>query len=208
MTKGLNTDIKIAAGGNRVLQAGVTLIELLLTMFISAIAITGLVSAYVDGLSQWRRAAERMLLYSEGNRALHIIEQRIFYATELQPRTQGGYANSRLDVKSLVNYEGHVVPRESQFYYNPGDNSLRWNDLTGNQGYFNKRLLPMYNFSRRRNDPPYISVESATFRPIDPIPPMNPFLEGYSVIKVELALRTPRGDSVYLSSVMSKRNQK
>ena len=186
--------------------AGVTLIEVLVTMFIAGIAMSGMVVAYTDGLSYMRQATEKMALYNEGTSTLSMIERFIRTATYVSTGTTLGRPGHRLNTKVLVKNGNDYVEREAQFYYFPFDGSLRWNNLTGREGAFNEKLLPASNFRYRPGETPYLQVQSIDFTPIDVDRPDNSSTEGYSMIKVDLVLNDSRGDTLTLTSIMSKRN--
>jgi len=96
---------------------------------------------------------------------------------------------------------------EAHFYYLTYDKSLRWNNLTGAIGYFNRKLLPMSNFRYENDETPYLEVQEASFTPIDPLRPMNPTTEGYRVVKISLLLNDSRGDTMAVSSVVTRVNR-
>ncbi len=93
------------------------------------------------------------------------------------------------------------------FYFVRGDGSLRWNDHTEGRIRFNQKLLPAVRYRRGRNETPYLAVIDATFTPLDDIGFQSPTLLGYSLVRIELILEDSRGDTLHLSSVISKRNR-
>ena len=186
--------------------AGLSLVEIMVTIFIASIAVTGMVVAYADGIGAWKRSNERILLYDEGSVALTKIDSLVTRATYLKTDSQWNFPGSELTVKGLRIVRGQEVTRSADFYFYEFDKSLRWDDRLGDQGRFNLRLIPMWNYPRNRGERPYITVESATFTPIDPIRPRNTLTEGYALIKIELVLSGERGDSLTLTKIVGKSN--
>ena len=187
--------------------AGVTLVELLVTMIIAGIAMSGMVIAYTDGLTILRRATDKMVLFNEGTAALSVIERRVRASSLMETYTSIGIPSQRLRILDSIKHGNNFTDREVQFYYYPPDNSVRWNDNTGNVGIFNQQLLPLSNFSYPQGGRPYLRVEEVSFTPIDSIRPNNMGTQGFAMVKVNLVLSDSRGDTVSLSSIMSKRNR-
>lgn len=189
------------------LIAGATLIEMAFTVFIAAIAITGMVVAYSGGIEMWKKSTEQMILYDEGSSALSLIDRFVRRANYITVKSYAGHANAMLEMRCPVRTpRGIMDDRVVQFYFLSFDKTLRWNDLTGPQGVFNQKLLPLVTFRRQENSDPYLNVRYVTFTPIDPIRPNNPTTDGYALIKIDLVMDAVRGDSLHLSTVICKRN--
>ncbi len=186
--------------------AGVTLVELLATMLIGGIAISGLAVAYGDGLKAWRRASEKMVLYSEGSAALSLMERFVKRASYITTYTNTGVPSRKMDLTLPVKVSNVIFYRAAQFYYFSFDNSLRWNNLTGEFNAFNQKLLPMSNFRYRSGETPYLNIREASFTPVDTLARNSPTSEGCTSVRIILKLTDARGDSLTLSSVVSRRN--
>jgi hypothetical protein len=184
---------------------GLSLVELLVTMFIASIAISGMVVAYADCIRQWRRSAEKMVLYNEGSAALSLMARQVRKSLFVTTRTTWGVPGRQMILKVYIPRIDDT--RGCEFYYFPFDNSLRWNDLTGDQGIFNERLLPLSNFRYRPGETPYLQVQNATFTPIDVERPTNPSTDGFGMIKIDITLSSARGDTITMSEVVAKRNK-
>jgi prepilin-type N-terminal cleavage/methylation domain-containing protein len=186
---------------------GVTLVEVMATVFIMGIAITGLAIAYSEGISHWRRASEKMVLYNEGSQALYKIEKAVRRCGFMTTSPYGGYPDAYMQLRVPVgNGLGDISARVVEYYFYPPDKSIRVNDLTGDYGEFNGQLLPIMHPHSRQGQKPYLTVKSVRFRMVDPERPDNPTPDGYGLVRVELVLEAPLGDTLYLSSVMAKRN--
>lgn len=169
-------------------------------MAISAIVFTGVLIAYSEGVGQWLDTSEEFTLYNEGTAALSLMGRFIRQASFISIRGYSGVASARLD----LNYPEDIG--SATFYFVRQDGSLRWNDQTEGRNSFNMRLLPAVVFRQGRNETPYLTVVDATFTPLDDIGFQSPTLIGYSLVRIELILADSRGDTLYLSSVVSKRN--
>jgi Tfp pilus assembly protein PilE len=186
--------------------AGVSLVEVMVTIFIAGIAMSGLVIAYTDGIRAWKSAAEKMALYNEGTSALSLMERFVRDATYVSTGTTNGVPSNYMDLKVLVRRGNTDIERGAKFYFYTADATVRWNNLTGTQGIYNIRLLPLSNFRYRPGETPYLEVQRAEFTPMDPIRPDNPTTSGYGLIKIDLLLNDSRGDTLNLTSLVSKRN--
>jgi hypothetical protein len=112
-----------------------------------------------------------------------------------------------MDLRVLV-FDGNVIDEKiAQFYYSSSDNTLRWNNITGENGVFGDRLLPQFIFRLAAGEDPYLQIQKATFTPVDSIPSISPSLDGYASIRVDLVLKDARGDTLALTSLVSRRNR-
>jgi hypothetical protein len=187
--------------------AGVSLVELMVTMLIGGIAISGMVVAYCDGLQLWGRSSEKMVLYSEGTSVLSLIERFVRQSSYINTYTPNHQPSPRMDLRVLV-FDGNVIDEKiAQFYYSSSDNTLRWNNITGENGVFGDRLLPQFIFRLAAGEDPYLQIQKATFTPVDSIPSISPSLDGYASIRVDLVLKDARGDTLALTSLVSRRNR-
>ncbi len=184
----------------QVSNTGVTLVEMAAVMAISAIVFTGVLVAYSDGVRQWLDTSEEFTLYNEGTAALSLMGRFIRQASFISIRGYSGVASARLG----LDYPEDIG--SATFYFVREDGSIRWNDQTEGRNRFNMRLLPAVVFRQGRNEMPYLTVIDATFTPLDDIGFQSPTLIGYSLVRIELILEDSRGDTLYLSSVVSKRN--
>ena len=183
-------------------QAGLTLVEMAVVLIISSIVIVGMLTAYTDGIRHWKLSTEKMMLYNEGNIALNKMGRWIRNSNFIRIRAFSGLPDAKLDLR----YNNPAWA--AQFFFVRGANELRWNDQTEGRNIFNRRLLPIVNYRETGpNDEPYLSVKNLRFIPLDDIGTPSPTLRGYSLIRIELVLENPDGDTLYLSSVVSKRNQ-
>jgi hypothetical protein len=185
--------------------AGVTLIELVVTMFIAGIALSGLVVAYTDGLLTWRRASDKMVIYSEGAAVLSLITRLTQRSGGINTYTSVGVPSHRMDLSIPVRVGRTVFYRSAQFYYYSYDCSLRWNNMTGSFNAFNQKLLPMTNIRPPNGESPYLEIQEASFTPYVPPTVNNPSTDCFAV-EIKLVLNDARGDTITLSSIVSKRN--
>jgi len=189
------------------LIAGAPLIQMAFTVFIAGIAITGMVVAYSGGMEMWKKSTEQMVLYNEGSSALALIDRFVRRAGFLTVKSYAGHPNSMLELEVPVRTPRNELDyRLVQFYFLGFDKTLRWNDLTGPQGVFNQKLLPMVTYRQQNQEEPYLTVRYVKFTPIDPIRPNDPTTNGYTLVKIDLVLDALRGDSLHLSSVACRRN--
>jgi len=188
-------------------RAGVSLVEVMATILIGGIAISGMVVAYCDGLGYWTRASEKMVLYNEGTSVLSLIERFVRQASYINTYTPNRQPSPRMDLRVLV-FDGNAIDEKiAQFYYNSSDNTLRWNNITGENGVFGERLLPQFNFRLDAVENPYLEIQKATFTPVDSIPSITPTMDGFASVKIDLMLKDARGDSLSLTSIVSRRNR-
>jgi type II secretory pathway pseudopilin PulG len=181
-------------------KTGITLVEVVAVMAISAIVFTGVLIAYTEGVGQWLDTSEEFTLHNEGTAALSLMGRFIRQASFISIRGYSGVASARLD----LDYPGDIG--SATFYFMREDGSIRWNDQTEGRNRFNMRLLPAVRFRQGRNETLYLTVKDARFTPLDDIGFQSPTLIGYSLVRIELILEDSRGDTLYLSSVVSKRN--
>jgi hypothetical protein len=184
--------------------AGLSLVELLITMLISSIAMTGMVVAYIDALNYWQKASAKMVLFTEGTAAMKVMEDKLCRAGQFNFPT--GWNDAATNVEAIVTTDGSNS-KIIKFFYQTNDNTLRWNNLVGDIGEFNIRLLPMYNYQYRPGEKHYLNIESVAFTPIDPKRPEHPSTLGYGVVKIELALSDAFEDTVFLKSVVFANNK-
>jgi hypothetical protein len=188
-------------------RAGATLVEMAATLFIAGIAMSGMVVAYTDGLQHWRKSSEKMVLYSEGATVLSLIERFVRQSDYITTYSAYRVPSHKMDLKVLV-YDGNqIVERDAQFYYSSFDNTLRWNNMTGDDGAFNEKLLPQYTFRLERDEKPYLEVQNVTFTPLDTIASTSPSTDGCVLVKIDLLLNDARGDTLALSSMIARRNK-
>ena len=183
-------------------EAGLTLVEMAVVMIIAAIVMTGMLVAYTDGISYWRSTSDRMVLYNEGSTALALMSKWIRISNFIKIKSMSGFPDSKLELGYNNTSWG------AEFYFMEANNEVRWNDQTEGRNKFNMTLLPEVKFrGSRPNEEPYLRVKNLKFTPLDDIGQGSPQLVGYSLVKIELVLQDPDGDTLYLSSVASKRNK-
>jgi len=185
--------------------AGLSLVELLVTMLISSIAMSGMVVAYIDALNYWQRAAAKMVLFTEGGTAIKIMEEKLCRAGEFD--FLSSWNNPSSEVVAFVTTDGQNR-KQIEFFYKTDDNTLRWNNLVGDIGEFNMRLLPMNNYIYRPGEKHYLNIESLTFTPVDPLRPDHPTTLGYGVVKIEMSLSDAFDDTVTMKSVVFANNKR
>ncbi|OGC90283.1 MAG: hypothetical protein A2W25_05920 [candidate division Zixibacteria bacterium RBG_16_53_22] len=187
-------------------EKGTTLIEVVVAVFISSIAISGLAITYVDSIRLLNTETDKMVMYNEAEAAFNVLSDAVTYAEYISTRTGLNRPSDFLFVKGLdMDGSGYA---ERNFYYNSSDLSFRWNDLSGDRGRFNLRLIPLFDYAQGPQDDPYITVEELTFTAIDEDEPRNPTTEGFAIIRVDMKLRSPRGDSLMVSRAVAKLNKK
>jgi type II secretory pathway pseudopilin PulG len=181
--------------------SGMTLVEVAFVMAISAIVFTGVLIAYTEGVGHWQDTSEEFTLYNEGTAALSLMGRFIRQASFISIKSYSGVASARLE----LDYPEDIG--SATFYFVREDGSLRWNDQTEGRNRFNQKLLPAVRYRQGLNETPYLIVRDASFTPLDDIGFQSPTLLGYSLVRIELILEDSRGDTLYLSSVVSKRNR-
>lgn len=178
------------------------MVEMGVVLTISAIVLTGMLVAYTDGIRYWRSTSDEMVLYNEGTMALALMSKWIRNSNFVKIQSFSGLRNSKIELK-------YPNPSWSaEFYFVDQSGELKWNDQTEDRNKFNMRLLPAVHYRYLgRNEEPYLTVKDAKFTSLDDIGRGSPQLLGYSLIKLELVLESADGDTLYLSSVVSKRNK-
>jgi hypothetical protein len=183
-------------------RSGLTILEMAVAMTIAAIVITGVLIAYADGVRQWRYTTDRMVLHDEGRIALALMGRFIRQASFVKIRSFSGQPNASIELK----YPDEIGGGSAKFYFIPDGGIIKWNDQTEGRNKFNMRLLPITSFRRDEGESPYLTVKDARFLPLDDVGFGSPTLEGYSLVKIELVLEDADEDTLYLESVVSKRN--
>jgi len=181
-------------------ERGTTLVEVVIVVFISSIVISGLVKAYTDSIEIMNRGTDQMAMRSEADAAFEIMAKLFRFSNYV---TTNGGINQPTHFLTVRGYSG-----DGEFYYYSQDNSFRWNDFTGDVGRFNRRLIPLFDYTNGPMDTPYIEVEDVSFTPIDPRTPTDPSTSGYLAIRVDMKLRAPSGDSLMISRSFAKMNPK
>jgi hypothetical protein len=178
------------------------MVEMGVVLTISAIVLTGMLVAYTDGIRYWRSTSDKMTLYNEGTMALALMSKWIRNSNFVKIKSFSGLPNAKIELK-------YPHPSWSaEFYFVDQAGELKWNDQTQDRNKFNMKLLPAVSYrGTRPGDDPYLSVKDARFTSLDDIGWGSPQLVGYSLIKIELVLESAEGDTLYLSSVVSKRNK-
>ncbi|UCE66975.1 MAG: prepilin-type N-terminal cleavage/methylation domain-containing protein [Candidatus Zixiibacteriota bacterium] len=192
-------DLKIRLSKN----SGLTLVEIVVAMAISAIVFIGMLATYAEGVRYTRQNSSMMTLYNEGKAALEIMGGWIRQAARIRISSYGGVSNARLE----LNYNDPWGGGDAEFYFSEASNILKWNDRTKRSRRLNMTLLPMLDVDTGPYKEPYLKVKDCRFTPLDHLGIPSPYLEGYSLIKIELVLEDSRGDTLYLYSVHSKRNK-
>jgi len=188
---------------NRIKKAdGVSLIEMLVAVVISGIAMTGLLVAYTDGVRYVRDSSDQMVMNNEGMAAMSIISRYIRVCNKAMIKSYGGNRRAKLELRFSAEIGGRA-----EFFFVDSVHDLRWNDSTQDRNKFNLVLLPMMDYRRSYGEDPYIRVKHCEFSPLDFIGTPSPLTQGYGLIKVELVLENTRGDTLYLSTVTAKRNK-
>ncbi len=186
--------------------AGVTLIEVVVAIFIAGIALSGMVMAYTDGLRTWRRASDKMAVYTEGAAVLSLITRFAQRSGSINTYTGVGVPSPRMALSIPVRAGRSVFYRGAEFYYYSFDRSLRWNNMTGSFNAFNQKLLPMMNIGNNPGETPYLEIQEATFTPYVPPGVYDLSSANCSAVKIKLVLSDASGDTITLSSIASKRN--
>ncbi len=181
-------------------RSGMTLVEIVTVMAISSIVFTGVIVAYSSGIGHWQDTSEEMVLYNEGTMALSLMGRFIRNANFIRIRPFSGLPEARMD----LDYPEDIG--SAAFYFVRGDGSFRWNNQVQGNNKFNLTLLPAVEYRQQRNETPYLTVNRVRFIPLDDLGVQSPTLTGYSLIRIELTLEDSRGNTVQLSSVVSKRN--
>ena len=183
-------------------SGGFTLVEIVIVMAISAIVFTGMLVTYTEGVQYMRYNSSMMTLYNEGTAALKRITREIRESGRARIRPSGGVSDARLELSYNEFLDGGSV----DFWFSSIDNKMKWNNRRWGKSKLNMRLLPMTDFETEPGEEPYLRVKDLRFTPLDHIGPSSPYLEGYFLIKIEMVLENDQGDTLYLSSVASKRN--
>jgi prepilin-type N-terminal cleavage/methylation domain-containing protein len=183
-------------------NAGLTLVEIVVVMAISAIVFTGMMVTYAEGVRYTRQNSSMMTLYNEGSAVLNKIGGMIREAGRVRIFPHGGSSNARLELDYNHDWGGG----EAEFYFSKASEVLKWSDLRRRTRRLHMTILPMMDFETGPYEEPYLKVKNCKFTPLDHIGPPAPYLEGYSLIKTELVLEDDRGDTLYLFAVHSKRN--
>lgn len=190
---------KTKKSGNR----GLTLVEIVVAMVVSAIVFTGMLVAYTEGVSFTRENSSIMTLYNEGSAAMRMMRKMIREAARVRIYPNGGVSNARI----TLDYNDVWGGGEAEFYFSKYNNNLKWSDLRRGTRRLHMNLLPVLNIHTAPQQEAYLKVKDLRFTPLDHIGAPAPYLEGYSLIKIEMVLEDDRGDTLYLSSVSSRRNQ-
>ncbi len=183
------------------MRSGITLIEVATVIAISALVFTGMLIAFTEGVVHWGDTSEEFTHYNEGTAALALMGRFIRNASFITIKSYSGVASARLE----LDYPEDVG--SAAFYFVKESGRLNWNDQTEGRNKFNLRLLPAVKYRQARGEKPYLTVKSARFTPLDDLGFGSPTMMGYSLIKIELVLEDPENDTLYLSSVVSKRNK-
>ncbi len=192
-----------AMGQNNTIFAGFTLVELMVVIAISGIAMTGLLVAYTDGIDYLSDMAQVSILYDEGSAALVRIGMAIREANRITIRSNAGVRDARIDLRYPEDSGGGTV----SIYFNELDKSVKWNNHRYGGNKFGIKMLPLFQYRSENDDDRYLKVKRLQFTPLDFIGPINPQTEGYYLVMTELILEDARGDTLYLSSVVSKWNK-
>jgi len=181
---------------------GLTMVEIVVVMAISAIVFTGMMVTYSEGVRYTRKNSSLMTLYEEGSAAMNMMRKMIREAGRARIFPNGGVSNARLE----LDYNDIWGGGEAEFYFSKLNGTLKWSDRRRGTRKLHMTLLPMLDLQIGPQDEPYLKVKDLRFNPIDHIGAPSPYLEGYSLIKIEMVLEDDRGDTLYLSSISSRRN--
>ena len=184
-------------------NSGMTLAEVVVVMAISAIVFTGMMVTYLEGVRYTRQNSSMMMLHNEGKTALEMMGGLIRQAARVRIASQGGVSNSRLE----LDYNDPWGGGDAEFYFSKAGKVLRWSDRTRDNRKLHMTLLPMLDIDTGPYEEPYLKVKDCRFTSLDHLGIPSPYLKGYSLIKVELVLEDDQGDTLYLYSVHSKRNE-
>ncbi|UCC78478.1 MAG: prepilin-type N-terminal cleavage/methylation domain-containing protein [Candidatus Zixiibacteriota bacterium] len=184
-------------------DSGLSLVEIVVAMAVSAIVFTGMLVTYLEGVEYTRENSNMMTLYGEGKVALEQMGWWIRQAARVRISSYGGVSNARM----RLNYNDAWGGGDAEFYFSRAAKELRWSDRTEGKRKLHMTLLPILNIDAGPYEEPYLKVKDCRFTPLDHIGAPSPYLEGYWLIKVEMVLEDDRGDTLYLSSVYSKRNK-
>lgn len=184
-------------------NSGFTLAELLIAMVISAIVFAGMMFTYVEGVKYTRESSNMMTLYSEGKTALEQMGWWIRQAARIRISSYGGVSNAKM----VLAYNDAWGGGEAEFYFSRAAKELKWSDRSEGKRMLHMTLLPMLNADTEPNQVPYLRVKDCRFTPLDHIGAISPYLEGYWLIKIEMVLEDDQEDTLYLSSVYSRRNK-
>jgi len=190
---------------------GWTFVEVILAIFISSIVMGGIVLAFTDAMREWSRASQRLVMFEEGTQTMDLIQRHIRSAIKIEePRSYGGnsYAFLRLQFVNRDDIDGRY--KISEFFYSGTDNSVRYNGNSlkdeGGGWISNKRLLPSIYPPTEPGEDQYIAVKRLKFTVPEEYRPTNPINPQIGIVRVEMTLESPKGDTLYLSSLMAKRN--
>lgn len=184
-------------------NSGLTIIEVVVVMAISAIAFTGMVYTYTEGVRYTRQNSSKMVLYNEGSAVLRDISRSIRLCGRARIRSFGGTRDSRLDLANVPDHGGGGI----DYWFDNLGGTLKYNDTRDGISILNMTFLPMLDFNVRPGEEPYLTVRNLKFTDLDYIGAPAPFTRGFSLIRIELVLEDALGDTLYLSTVSSKRNR-
>ncbi len=184
-------------------NAGLTIVEVVSAMAIAAIAFTGMLYTYTEGVRYTRQNSSKMVLYNEGSAALSKMSKAIRLCGRARIKPFGGVSNAKLDMAYAADWGGGAA----DFYFNELGENIKWNDRRRGTNKLNMTLLPMLDFNTGHGEEPYLKVKDLTFTDLDHIGTPSPYIRGFSLIRIELVLEDDRGDTLYLSTVSSKRNK-
>jgi prepilin-type N-terminal cleavage/methylation domain-containing protein len=78
-------------------NSGMTLAEVVIAMAISAIVLTGMLVAYVDGVRYTSENSSMMTMHNEGKAALMKMGKYIRRAARVRIRPYGGVSNAQIN---------------------------------------------------------------------------------------------------------------
>ncbi len=183
-----------------------TLIEVMVTMVISAAVVGGMGLAFSEAMRYWARESQKMQIYEDASLFLYKLNKQIRRAQFVAIYPFGGQQNARL----VLDMPGNTIRTplwRADYYYVDAEGTIRYNGNVDDRPFYHKKVLPLWDFrTQGGNDTTYFDLYKVEFTFTEagnwPSSPGGP-----AMVKTELFMRSPSGDTLYMSSLNARRNR-
>jgi hypothetical protein len=196
--------LKSMSTGRR--NAGINIVEVIVTAFIASFFVVALVSLYVYGIQIYKQSVTLNMMYSDSIGLFHRIGKYFRMADAISLLDPIG-ENDRIVLHIPSPGGSSLTGGDITLYYDSHSRTLRMDDGRPDSSQFNVKLLPpIYVSGRRRNQTYAYNVKSVVFEEARDLIP-NPTLDSYKLVRMRMVLEDPNeGDTLALQFSAVNRN--
>lgn len=170
-------------------QKGVTLFELMVTIILSGIMMTGAVLAYMQFMELWDSDASRLAVQSQGRYALEVMERNIKQGNFYLIENYGSGTDNKITVKNIPTQtvSQTIVAKDIEYYWDKSD-TAHYQPIKEKKDAQESIIIPD-TYIEEGIIKSYFAVENLTFTPEDRLDASGNTVA--SAVRIDLKLKNP-----------------